>query len=57
MEMLRYCSKETMPQSNRPEALPDNGLPHYSDPIFNRRPEQLTVEEFVALTQMIENSR
>ena len=30
--------------------------PILNDPIFTKRPEQLSVEEFIALTQLIQNS-
>jgi 16S rRNA (adenine1518-N6/adenine1519-N6)-dimethyltransferase len=30
--------------------------PILSDPIFTKRPEQLSVEEFISLTQLIQNS-
>ena len=31
--------------------------PILNDPIFTKRPEQLSVEEFIALTQLIQNSK
>ena len=30
--------------------------PILNDPIFTKRPEQLSVEEFISLTQLIQNS-
>ena len=47
--------RKTLRNSLKP--LLGNDFPHYSDPIFNRRPEQLSVEEFVGLTRMIEDSK
>ncbi|MDO4790004.1 MAG: 16S rRNA (adenine(1518)-N(6)/adenine(1519)-N(6))-dimethyltransferase RsmA [Porphyromonas sp.] len=40
--------RKTMRNSLRPLLGPD--YPHYSDPIFNKRPEQLGVEDFITLT-------
>ena len=36
----------------------ENGETHdfFSDPIMTKRPEQLTVQEFVTLTNMVENT-
>ena len=31
--------------------------PILNEPIFTKRPEQLSVEEFIALTQLIQNSK
>ncbi|MDR2499077.1 MAG: 16S rRNA (adenine(1518)-N(6)/adenine(1519)-N(6))-dimethyltransferase RsmA [Tannerellaceae bacterium] len=47
--------RKTMRNSLKP--LLGNDFPHYADPIFNLRPEQLSVEQFVDLTKMIENCR
>ncbi|MDR2495906.1 MAG: 16S rRNA (adenine(1518)-N(6)/adenine(1519)-N(6))-dimethyltransferase RsmA [Tannerellaceae bacterium] len=47
--------RKTLRNSLKP--LLGNDFPHYAEPVFDRRPEQLSVEEFVALTTMIEGCR